>query len=75
MHDRSSLSYAYSLSCMKIPLMVTELCRVQEFWKKINQRVITWKQRKREQSFLCVTHRPDLIHTPIKLHEDILICY
>ena len=38
---------------------------------KINQKDITSKLRKGEQSFLCVTHRHDLIHTPIKLHEDI----
>ena len=38
---------------------------------KINQRGITWKIRKRKQSFLCVTYRHDLIHIPIKLHEDI----
>ena len=38
---------------------------------KINQRGITWKLRKGEQSFLCATHRRDLIYIPIKLHEDI----
>ena len=39
---------------------------------KINQRCITWKIRNGEQSFLCVTHpHCDLIHIPIKLHEDI----
>ena len=38
---------------------------------KINQRGITWKIRKGEQSFLCVTHHYDLIHSPIKLHESI----
>ena len=38
---------------------------------KINQRGITWKIRKGEQSFLSGTHRRDLTHTPIKLHEDI----
>ena len=27
---------------------------------KINQRGITWKIRKGEQSFLCGTHHPDL---------------
>ena len=27
--------------------------------------------RSGEQSFLYATHRPDLIHIPIKLHEDI----
>ena len=42
------------------------------FEKKINQRDITWKLRKGEQSFLCMTCCPDLIHIPIKLHEDIL---
>ena len=38
-----------------------------------NQRGITWKPRNREQSFLYVSHphRPELIHIPIKLHEDI----
>ena len=38
---------------------------------KINQRGITWKLRKGEQSFLHTTHHCDLIHIPIKLHEDI----
>ena len=42
---------------------------------KINQRCITWKLRKEEQSFLCITRRPDLKHIPINLHEDILNCY
>ena len=37
---------------------------------KNNQRDITWKLRKGEQSFLCATHHPDLIHIPIKLPED-----
>ena len=40
-------------------------------WKKINQRGITLKLKMGEQSFLCVTCRLDLIHIPIKLHEDI----
>ena len=48
-------------------------------FEKINQRGITWKIRKWEQSFLCKTHLRDLIHIPIKLHEDIandiLNCY
>ena len=60
---------------MKISLTVTELWRVQECLEKINQRGETWKLRKGEQLFLCGTHRPDLIHIPIKLHEDILNCY
>ena len=38
---------------------------------KMNQKDITWKIRMGEQSFLCMTHCPDLIHIPIKLHEDI----
>ena len=40
--------------------------------KKMYQRGITRKLRKGEKSFLCATHRPDLIHISIKLHEDIL---
>ena len=59
---------------MKISQMVTELCHVQKSGK-INQRGITWKLRKGEQSFLCTKHCPDLIHIPIKLHEDILNHY
>ena len=47
---------------------------------KINQRGITWKLiiwkiRKGEQSFLCVTHHCGQIHIPIKLHDDILKGY
>ena len=38
---------------------------------KINQMGITWIIRKGEHSFLCVTHRLDLIHVLIKLHDDI----
>ena len=38
---------------------------------KTNQRGISWKIRKGKQSFLCATHPHDLIHIPIKLHEDI----
>ena len=30
---------------------------------------ITLKLRKRERPFLCATHRPDLIHIPLKLQE------
>ena len=45
--------------------------------EKINQRGITWKLRKGEQSFLCVKHRPDLIHIPIKLYgySELLLNY
>ena len=38
---------------------------------KINQRGITLKIRKGEQSFLCTIHPRDQVHIPIKLHEDI----
>ena len=55
--------------------MVTELWHVQECLKKNNQRGITWKLSKGEQSFLCSTHRPDLIHIPTKLHKDTLNSY
>ena len=44
-------------------------------WKIIYKRGITWKLRKVDQSFLCMTCCPDLIHIPIKLHEDILNGY
>ena len=37
---------------------------------KINQKGITPKLRKGEQSFLCKTCHLDLIHIPIKVHED-----
>ena len=40
---------------------------------KNNQRGITSKLRKGEQSFLRATHRLNLIHIPI--HEDILNGY
>ena len=50
--------------------MVTELLSVQECLEKFSQRGKTWKLRKKEQSFLCATHRPNLIHISIKFHED-----
>ena len=51
---------------------ITELWSVQEgLEKKINQRSITRKLRKGEQSFFCMTRRFDLTHIPIKLHEII----
>ena len=40
-----------------------------------NQRSITQKLRKGEQSSLYMTHRLDLIHIPIKLHEDMATNY
>ena len=49
--------------------MVIELWLAQECLEKNNQRGITWKLRKGEQSFLCVTCHPNPIHIPIKLHE------
>ena len=60
---------------MTISPTVTELHRIQECLEKINQRGITWKVRKGEQSFLCVTYRPDLIHISMKLHEGIINGY
>ena len=55
---------------MKISLTVTELWRVQECLENNNQSGITWKQRG-SKLFLCALRRPDLIHIPTKLHEDI----
>ena len=43
----------------------------QDCSEKINQRDITWKLKKLEQSFLCMACCPDLKHIPVKLHEDI----
>ena len=57
---------------MKISKRVTELWVVQEFVGNSYQRGITWKLRKGEQLFLRATHRLNLIHIPIKLHEDIM---
>ena len=48
---------------------------VQEYLEEINLRGITQKVRKGEQSFLCMVCRLDLMHIPIKLHEDILNGY
>ena len=55
--------------------MTIELWFIQECLEKLNQRGKTSKLRKGEQSFLCWTRRPDLIHISIKLREDILICH
>ena len=43
--------------------------------EKLNQRGITWKLRKGEQSFSLATCCPNLIHIPIKLHENVLSRY
>ena len=51
--------------------MVTELWGLQEFWKKINERGITWKLYTREQSLLRATHCLYQIQIPIEFHEDI----
>ena len=63
------------IKCMKIPQRLLSYGAYKNVWKKINQRGITWKLRKGEQSFLCETHRLDLIYTPINLYEDILKGY
>ena len=42
---------------------------------KNNQKGMTWKLRKGEQTFLCATHCRDLIHILIKLHEDLPYSY
>ena len=55
----------HNTSILKI---VTEIWRVQECLEKINQKGITRKLRKGEQSFLCATRRPDLLYNPITLH-------
>ena len=45
--------------------------RIDSVGKKINQREVTQKLRKGEQSFLYVTHCLELIHIAIKFHQDI----
>ena len=40
-----------------------------------NQKGHNLETKKGEQSFLCATRHLDLIHIPIKLHEDILNGY
>ena len=52
--------------------MVTELWCVQKVFVLINQRGITQKLRKGEQSLLCQTNCLDLIFISINYHEDIL---
>ena len=54
-------------------ITVTQLWCVQDFLN--NQRDITQKVRKGEQPFLYATHRLDLLHIPIKFHEDIYDSY
>ena len=56
---------------MKTFLMVMVLWRMQECLEKNNQRGLNLKLGKGGQPFLCATRRPDLIHIPIKFHEDI----
>ena len=59
---------------MKLSQRVTLLWGVQEYrggGTVENQRGIIQKLIKREQSFLYATHFFDLIHIPIKFHEDI----
>ena len=57
---------------MNIFLSVIELWKVQEcLGEKINQRGITRKLRKGKQLFLCLSCHLDLMHIPIKLHDDI----
>ena len=42
---------------------------------KFNQREVTQKVRKKEQLFLRVTRRLDLIYISIKFHQDISYGY
>ena len=51
--------------------MVTELWCAQDSLKKTNQREVTQKLRKGEQSFLYETHDLNLIHIALKFHQDI----
>ena len=55
---------------MKLPQTVTELWSVQDYVEKFNQRGIT-RKHKGGAIILMRARRPDLIHIPGKLHEDI----
>ena len=63
----------YRTSCPDL-ILTTELWHVQECLEKINQKDIhvTWKLRKREQTFLCATGHADLIYIPINLYDNTL---
>ena len=69
-HPHDGITYSYT-GCMKIYLTVTELWAYKNVLKKSNERGITWKLRKEEQSGLDSRHIiMHLIHIPIRLHED-----
>ena len=76
MWDTSSWPYTYSYkSAWRYPEWLLSCGAYKSVDRhtvgKINKRGITCKIRKKEQSFLCVSHRHDLVHIPIKLYEDI----
>ena len=54
-----------------IPKGYRVMVRTRIFGKKYSKGH-SLETKKEEQSFLCATRRPDLIHIPIKFHEDIL---
>ena len=59
---------------MKISQMLTKLWGVHKFFGetwKMNKNGITWKLKKGEQSFLCMTHCIYLRHISQKLHVGI----
>ena len=69
--DISSWPNTYSYkNAWRYPQQLLSYGTYKNVWKN-NQRGITWKLRKGEHSFLCKTYYCDLIHIPIKLHEDI----
>ena len=51
--------------------MVTEIWSIQDCLEKLNQRGIT-KKIKKGEAIILVPCCLDLIHIPIKLHEDIM---
>ena len=73
--DTSMWPNTYSLkAAWRYPKWIPSYVAYKNSEKK-NQRGLTWKLRKREQLFLCAIQHPDLIHIPLKLHEDILNRY
>ena len=55
---------------MKLSITVTDLWRVQECFEQLFKGAYLGNLETK-QSFLCAKRRPDLIHIPMKMHDDI----
>ena len=70
-----TLSYTYTHThCYKVSPRYSiwlPIYRTHKDSVKKNQREVTWKQRKGDQSVLHATHRLNLMYFAMKFHEDI----